>query len=411
MIKSLRALILFYLFFIAIPARSLPAGAPFENSLATSKTKVIAYLGADSGWTLTTQQELQLQKSLQHVTHVIYSFIRFNVDENGNTILNVTSADEANLNIIRNANNNVPILISIGGWGGRDTFGFLVDANKRKVFINSINAALSYLNTKDFNIKGIDVDWENELLASQAEIDGLGQFFLELRNVLGNKYIISNAVPATPAFWIHFPDAKIWAPYIDWSTIMAYDHYGTFGPTAEFSASLYDSNVGKQVKTNYPYPPTSANYAIQHYLLQGLQADKTILGIPFYCHSYYMQDKPSLHGLVVDPNVSSQVDYNVALSLYSNQLFQYKSTESEQNFSAPTYYGLIKLNTSSQKDIYRFMSCDSPDSVSVKMKYVSGENAMNKALAGVSFWSLLQDVDYDNNMSLLQALNKNIITP
>ncbi len=349
----------------------------------------------------------QLKTALLHVTHVDYAFIRFNFDKNGNTLLNITSEDIKNLNSIKLANSKVPIIISVGGWGARDAFGFLSSDYKRKVFITSVLKSLYQLRASGLNIQGIDVDWENEELAPLSEITGLSDLFIELRKAFGNNFLITNAVPATPFYWIHYPDAKKWAPSVDWTTVMAYDHYGTFGPTAEFSSSLYNAKAGLPSANDYPYGQTSANFSINHYVKQGLKPSQILMGIPFYCHSYYVSEASGEHAAVIDPNISSQIDYQTALKLYNQKLFDYNVLEEEQNFSAYAFYGLINVDVAGKK-VYRFINCENPITVQGKMQYVNGNNPMHQGFAGVSFWSLFQDVDYNKKSSLLRAINSDL---
>ncbi|KAF9368928.1 hypothetical protein CPC16_004924, partial [Podila verticillata] len=62
----------------------------------------------------------------------------------------------------------VPILMSIGGWTGSQTFSTIVaDAGLRKTFINNAmvfvrnNTLPDYADTPDgWNMDGIDIDWE-----------------------------------------------------------------------------------------------------------------------------------------------------------------------------------------------------------------------------------------------------------
>lgn len=381
-----------------------------------TKPLIFAYLGADSQWNLTPYQQKQMQDAFgpgqNHVDVINYAFLRFSQDEQNNTILSVSASDLANLQAIASINPKQAIVLSIGGWGARDQFGFLSNPQQRKVFEQSIIKAISQLRQQGFNIRGIDIDWENEQLAPQGEIDGLADLFIELRQLLPRpNYLITNAVPASPAYWIAYPDTSKWAEAVDYTTIMAYDHYGTFGPTAELGAALYDSHLDES--NQYPYKVTSGHDAVLHYAQAGLPTQKIILGVPFYCHSYYIsgqyQGHP-VHAPVLDSNISSQVDYSQAIQKYGIQaLTAFTEIGTQSGFSAPSHYALINTNANENgylKDgVYRFLSCDTPDVMATKMNYIKGNNPLKNPLAGVSFWSLLQDVDYHDNHSLLRAIN------
>lgn len=413
-------------------ASMVNAGAANPPDIEAHSPIVIAYLGADSKWNLSPKQKQQLADAFgknQHRVDVVdYAFIRFGTDESSNPTFNVTQDDLANLNIIKGINPQEPIILSIGGWGARDQFGFVADPQKRHAFETSVINQISTLRQQKFNIKGIDVDWENEQLAPQAEIDGVGQLIVELHQLLlqdkNSGGWVTNAVPASPAYWMSYPATSIWASSVKYTTVMAYDHYGTFGPKAELGASLYENKLNQAItkQDHYPYTPTSGNLAVQHYYKGGLPAKKILLGLPFYCHSYYISGKYASNPLgapVLDPNISSQISYNQAISQYGlSGLNKYSVSETEGLYSAPTYFGLfdVKANQHSylQSGVYQFMSCDIPGpsgSIAYKMHYVKGNNPLNKKLGGVSFWSLLQDVDViengsENPQSLLVSVNK-----
>lgn len=385
---------------------------PYCAPGSTKDPYIIAgYLGADYQWSLSEQQKKELKKSLQHVSVVNYAFVRFGKDKQNNTILSLTNDDINNIQQLRQARPDLPILLSIGGWNAREAFTpFLNDPQKIQLFVDSV---FNILNT--YQLDGIDVDWENEQLASQKEIKGLVQLFKKLREKANTRgFCVTSAIPATPAYWKNYPNASTWGDYLDWTTIMAYDHYGTFGSETEHAASLYASKSANDRASDYPYPVTSGNLAVQHYVKQGLSAKKILLGLPFYCHSYYVEQAsikkdeqtPGLHTKVLDPNISSQVIYSEAYEKYGDQLFKYRQDLGNKKYNAPTFYGLIDVPDTS---VSRFMSCDAPESIKAKVRYVKGVNPLqNQTLRGVSIWNIIQDLPYDHQLSLLKAINETI---
>jgi GH18 family chitinase len=238
---------------------------------------------------------------------------------------------------------------------------------------------------------------------------------IELKQKFANGgYCVSNAVPGTAAYWKNYPKTNLWANSVDWTTVMAYDNYGTFGSKTEHGAALYDLNRNND-KEEYPYPTTSGDIAVHYYYQEGLPAEKIVLGIPFYCHSYYVDhavvDKqsqhPGLHVPVLDPNINSQISYQDAWHLYGEQLFTYEDTTGT-TLGAVSYYGLIPLP---HTHVSHFISCDSPASIASKVAYVKGNNSIRDAehkksnLGGVAFWSLQQDLPLNEPYSLLRAIN------
>ncbi|KTC85181.1 glycoside hydrolase family 18 protein [Legionella brunensis] len=400
-----------YLMFLSLCAIAgmTHAWKPYCSVEKKNQQMVIAYLGADSSWELKNTDLVKLEEQLGKVNLVNYAFARFAKDEQGNTILQLTSHDIENIQLLRQLKPNIPIMIAVGGWGDRESFKFLENEEQRMIFVDSVKKMLA-----QYQLDGIDLDWENELLASEEEIAGVAKLLQRLHESISvDGYCVSNAVPATKAYWRHYPHAKLWQPYVNWTTVMAYDHYGTFGPRTEFGAALYEPNRNED--NAYPYPSTSGNRAIKHYYYQGLAAEKLILGIPFYCHSYYVANssvadnvnEPGLHVPVIDPNISSQISYSDAYSRYGDRLFAYQINYAHKERQAVTFYGLIPVENTSTS---RFLSCDGPQAVLGKIDYVEGNNPMTEhaqdrvRLGGVSFWSLQQDLPFSDENSLLRAI-------
>jgi chitinase len=380
---------------------------PYCTDRKLNSKKIIAYLGADSSWSLKDGDLDKLNAQLDKVSLVNYSFIRLQKDNIGNTILKLSNQDSENIALLHQLKPELPIMIAIGGWGERQAFSaFLGDKEKTQIFVDSVKKVL-----EQNRLDGIDVDWENELLASQSEINGVTALLSQLHDIVGKKgYCITNAVPGTKAYWQNYPNAGDWADFVDWTTIMAYDNYGTFGPKTEHGAALYEKD--RIDNGNYPYPTAAGDMAVKHYFRQGLVANKIILGIPFYCHSYFVDNKyidtsaktPGLHTQVLDPNINSQISYESAYNSFGDTLFSYKHVINE-NYTAS--YGLISI---ANTNVSQFLSCDNRESINDKINYVLGNNSIsqitgeNTTLGGVSFWSLQQDLPYSHHRSLLGAI-------
>lgn len=383
---------------------------PYCSTNTKNQHMIIAYLGADTSWDIRNTDLVKLEEQLSKTTLVNYAFARFSKDSAGNPIVNLNEQDLANIRLLRQLKPNLPVVIAVGGWGDRDSFtSFLQNDQQMTVFIDSVKKMLT-----QYQLDGIDIDWENELLAGQDEVAGVAKLLQRLHESLNaDGYCVSNAVPATKAYWRNYPSARLWQDVVNWTTVMAYDHYGTFGPRTELAAALYEPN--RPEDNSYPYPKASGNKAIKHYYRQGLAAEKLILGIPFYCHSYYVDsnaiadnpDESGLHANVLDPNISSQISYSDAYARYGEKLFTYQSNYSQNKRHAVTFYGVVPVENTS---VSRFLSCDGPQSVSDKIDYVEGNNPMSEhsqetvKLGGVSFWSLQQDLPFSDTNSLLRAI-------
>lgn len=388
---------------------ALAGWVPYCTAEKSNQPRIIAYLGADSSWELKDKELAKLDEQLGKVTLVNYAFARFGKDGQGNTVLTLSPGDIKTIQQLRQLRPDLPVMIAVGGWGDREGFKFLEQEEQITVFVDSVKTLL-----QQYQLDGIDVDWENELLASDEEIAGVTTLLKRLHETLrGEGYCVSNAVPATSAYWRHYPSGSQWQAYVNWTTVMAYDHYGTFGPRTELGAALYDPQ--RRDDPTYPYPTTSGNQAIKHYYRQGLPADKLILGVPFYCHSYYVSnqsiadnaDYPGLYMPVIDANISSQISYDEAYQRYGDALFAHAVSYAKNNRQAVTFYGLIPLE---KTDKSRFLSCENPQAIRSKVDYVKGSNPLSDQvkmpvrLGGISFWSLQQDLPFSSEKSLLRTL-------
>ncbi|MBM7073943.1 glycoside hydrolase family 18 protein [Shewanella sp. 202IG2-18] len=247
-------------------------------------------------------------------------------------------------------------------------------------------------------VDGIDVDWENVSLTSKAEQKGVSKLMRQLKNQLPSGSCVSNAVPATPFYWDQFPSAEAWNKSVDWSVVMGYDLYGTFGPFTELASNLYEQKKAKVPDEDYHYnypESVSVAKAVVHYKNQGLPTSKIILGVPFYCHSYYTDSNidGGYRQRVYDANISSQIPFKEASGVWERG--------KKAHFNDGSAYSLSKLNGTKGTAKYQFLSCETPNSIANKVKF-----AKHEKLAGMSMWELSQDVNYEDSNSLLRAMTK-----
>ena len=337
-----------------------------------------------------------IAKRLQHVDVISYGF--GSIESNR---LTLTKTDKHNIKLLNrwrynhlrsNGEPEFALVLSIGGWGGRFSFTpFLSDASKLDSFVQSANQLVS-----DMEIDGIDVDWENVSITSKIEQKGVSALMHQLKSQLPSGACISNAVPATPFYWKQYPSAEQWGKDVDWSVVMGYDLYGTFGPFTEIASNLHKVKVGSipTSKYQYNYPESvSVSKALNHYHNQGLPASKLIMGVPFYCHSYFTDSNRNggLRQPVYDANISSQIPIGQALALWK----QGKVSKLNDDSS----YSLIPIQGARGTARFQFLSCETPESISKKVQYTK-----QQGLAGVSMWELSQDVNYDSSDSLLHAM-------
>lgn len=197
------------------------------------------------------------------------------------------------------------VILSIGGWNFPSSyFSKMVSSSEsRSKFINS---AKSFIQKN--GLAGIDIDWEFPCSPSRsdpvkitcdkfrqtqdeggncpADTQNLPLFLQELRAALGSDMHISVASQAGEKNWENL-GLKEASPYIDHWNIMNYDYVVSDVPGGETmspNAPLYTPSASGTAQM-------SIDYTVQGYLAAGVPAEKIMVGIPFYGHTWY---KPSM---------------------------------------------------------------------------------------------------------------------
>jgi len=197
------------------------------------------------------------------------------------------------------------VILSIGGWNFPSSyFSKMVSSSEsRSKFINS---AKSFIQKN--GLAGIDIDWEFPCSPSRsdpvkitcdkfrqtqdeggncpADTQNLPIFLKELRAALGSDMHISVASQAGEKNWENL-GLKEASPYVDHWNIMNYDYVVSDVPGGETmspNAPLYTPSASGTAQM-------SIDYTVQGYLAAGVPAEKIMVGIPFYGHTWY---KPSM---------------------------------------------------------------------------------------------------------------------
>jgi len=222
-------------------------------------------------------------------------------------LMTVESNDPASIKTL--ASQGPKVIASIGGWNFPSSFFSKMIATKdsRQKFISGAKSFLS-----EHGMKGIDIDWEfpcsearvdpvkitcDKFRSTQddggncpADKDNLPIFLQELREGLGPDMYISVASQAGKTNWENMNLAKS-TPFIDHWNVMNYDYAvsdieGEGGASMSPNAPLYTPKAAGTVQM-------SIDYTIQGYMEAGVPAEKIMVGIPFYGHTWY---KPGMTG-------------------------------------------------------------------------------------------------------------------
>ncbi len=271
------------------------------------------------------------------VTHINYAFGKV-----ANTFDKVEIKTENRLKRmvkLKEKNENLKVLLSIGGWGAGNFSEMAADADLRMSFCKDCLAKC-----KSYGLDGIDLDWEyptsNSAGISSSPNDTKNYTLLlkDLRSVLGNDYLITMASSSSAKY----VDFKNCIQYMDFVNLMTYD----MGRPPKHHSALYPSSMTSR----------SADESVELHKKAGIPYEKIVVGAPFYCKAASSSD-------------SGDGTYWCKMG----SLFE-KYTEKWDDTAKVPY-----LADKDGKMVYTY---DNPTSIGLKADYV-----IKKKLRGMMFWN------------------------
>lgn len=302
--------------------------------------------------------------------------------------------------------NGLRVFLTIGGWNfndpndpqgtGKYTYRLfsrmISNSANRKQFIDS---AINYAHRYGFD--GIDLDWEYPGdLSRGGSIDDFNNFieFLKECSEAFTKtnpplYLSYDAPPSVPSglpkSFQDEPNAFFrWiaqcAPYLDHINILAYDYHDPFN-----IPKITGANAPLNRDTN-PESPYYIAKTLDNYLNNGVPANKIVLGMPIFGHSYAgvsgLTSGDAGPGKLFEtagiPGPSTKraglLSYYEISDMIADKLLSFGT----DNVTS-TAYG---YNIQGQK----WVSFDTPDTIKLKV-----EMALQRKLKGVIFWSVDMD--------------------
>ncbi|REA58533.1 chitinase [Dyadobacter luteus] len=352
-----------------------------QETSKKSKPVVIGYVGGFHG--LLDVANIDVEK----LTHINYAFVDI---KEGKAFLTNEKTDSTNfrkLNLLKEKNPDLKILISIGGWAWSENFSDAVlTADARKAFAKSSVDII-----RKYKLDGVDIDWEYPALPGEEgnvyrpeDKQNYTLMFEEIRKELdlmeketGTKKLLTTAV----AGWVEFLKATEMdkaQKYLDFVNLMTYDLFQ--GDTVVHHAPLYTTNM-------YP-TEKSADAAVKGFVKAGVPVEKLVMGIPFYSRKFTVAGTLE-KGL--GQKQSAQTYYQ-GYTFIKDSLVNQKGFKTYRDEVAKVPY-LVNQET---KEI---ISYEDEESIRERCKYV-----LDNKMGGVMFW----EYDSDPKRYLLNEIDKSL---
>lgn len=322
------------------------------------KPDVIAYYTGDG----TTINKYPVEK----LTHIIYSFLHLK----GDTISFHNDTQRMVLHQLAGLKTTYPrlkIMVSLGGWGGCQTCSpvFAYDS-ARKNFAASVVRVL-----KDYNVDGIDIDWEYPAIEgypghpwSLQDKENFTALLKELRRQMGRRYELSFAAGGFNHFLTDAVDWKAIMPKVTRVNLMTYDLINGYSKTTGHHTALFSRDEQSE----------STDNCVQYLLSHHVKARKLVIGAAFYARVWENVADTS-KGLYQQGSFKYGVDFKqftTKLSADSGWVHYW-----DEVAQAPYSYNPV---------LKHFATYDDERSLEAKVNYVR-----KYKLGGIMFWELMND--------------------
>jgi chitinase len=259
------------------------------------------------------------------------------------------------------------VMVSVGGWGGCAPCSGLFDTvSRRATFVKTAAQLL-----KDYDIDGLDLDWEYPAIEGYPGHQFLPQdknnFTLlvkELRTAMGTDHLLSFAAGGFIQYLEQSIEWNAVTPQVDFINLMTYDLVGGYSKVTGHHTPLADYMPGQESTTK----------CVNWLLDKKLPAAKFIIGAAFYGR-VWQNVADTNHGLYQSGIFLQGVSYKNFDTYFSDTAGFIRYWDKKAK--APYQYNKSKN---------LFATFDDPQSISEKTKFVK-----RKKLGGVMFWELSDD--------------------
>jgi chitinase len=340
--------------------------------------KVVGYV---AGWSGMQIKDVDAGK----LTHINYAFA--DIDK-GKIVMRLKS-DSLNLvQLVEKKNQypNLKVIISIGGWVWSNWFSdAALTPSSRAEFTTGAIALM-----QKYKLDGIDLDWEypgqigEDNVFRPEDKQNFTLLLAEIRRQLDDlgrrseKHFLLTIASGSNQQYIDHTELGEAQKHLDFINIMTYDFFSGLDSVTGHHANLYDSPKA-------PETDKSVLASVERHLKAGVNANKIVLGIPFYGRMWTGVN-PVNNGLYQKAkSVGTIIDFNIIIDKYLNNGFEKLRDEKAM---APYLW---------DRDSCRFISYEDTASIAMKLRFVK-----EKGLGGAMFW----EYSLDKNDELLNTINR-----
>ena len=337
------------------------------NETMLNSNKIIAYvMGGNNDWGATNEKAKQ-------ITHINYAFANI---KDGKVVEGNVSDEEnlKKLNDLKKVNEDLKILISVGGWSWSKIFSdaVLTDSSREIFATSAVEFMLKH------KIDGIDLDWEypgqkgdNNIFRPEDKENFTAVLKL-LREKLDNistrknQYLLTIASAANQQYLNH-TNMKEAHKYLDFINIMTYDFFTGGSQQTGHHANLYKSEFDNG-------SGASASKAVEQHINEGIPVEKLVLGVPFYGR-WWKGVSPDDNGLYQN-SIGKRGSYSyktIADSLSNTTFVSYWDTKANSPYIWRSKDSL-------------FLTYENPKSLKIKVDFVK-----SRKIGGIMFWQFNGD--------------------
>lgn len=314
-------------------------------------------------------------------THLCHAFVV--ADENG--VIRPNRSCPSRELVAEAHQENVKVLISLGGWGWDKQFAAIV--NNPEAEDRYVNSVLTIVEEYDYD--GIDLDWEypdtkDEIVGYERLCRRFRRQLDELGKKKGRHHFQTMAAAANPPT-LKWLTNELLVETMDWVNVMTYDMAGDWTAYAGHHSPLFASS-------QQPGAPRSTELSLKYLVERGLPANRLAVGLPLYGKGFAVSEPyASTKNAKAGSRIPRGGNYSNIAKLLQEQGWTRRWDDETKNpwAIAPDNSAVIGY--------------DDAESIAIKTEW-----AMRQNYRGVFFWQIGGDLLPDGSNPLQEAARQQL---